>query len=212
LEQLIPENPPVDTDGLNAAHLTEGEVVAYLGHELTDQPLRHVEQHLARCSRCRDEIVEAAEILGRPRRWRWPAMAPVAAAAAAIVLLVLWVGNDGATSETHRDSPTAGAVAPSPIAPIGPASVVREMLWSKAESADNYRLTLFDAEGLVVWRAATSDTQLALPDSVELQPGRLYLWTVEARIGFDVWESSALTEFRVQGLAPPVSARDSLEP
>ena len=85
------------------------------------------------------------------------------------------------------------------------------MLWSKAESADNYRLTLFDAEGLVVWRAATSDTQLALPDSVELQPGRLYLWTVEARIGFDVWESSALIEFQVQGPAPPVNAQDRLE-
>jgi len=200
----------VDTDGVTAIHLTEDEVVAYLGRELTDQPLRHVEQHLARCSQCRDEIVEAGEILARPKRPRWPVLAPVAAAA--IVLLFVWVGNDGTTSETHRDSPTVGAGAPSPISPVGPAAAVRDMVWSQASSADNYRLTLFDAEGTVVWRAVTTDTQLALPDSVQLQPGLRYLWSVEGRVGFDVWESSALTEFQVQGPAPPDNARDSLEP
>jgi len=196
---------------MNLSHLAEDEVVAYLGHELTDESLRRVELHLAKCSECRVEIVETREILARPRRLRWPVLAPVAAAAA-LVLLVVWAGNDGTTSETHRDPPTAAVVAPSPIAPIGTATVVRDMVWSKVASADNYRLTLFDAEGLVMWRAATTDTQLALPDSVELQPGRVYLWTVEGRVGFDVWESSALTEFQVQGPAPPDGARDSLGP
>lgn len=201
----------MDADGVNQSHLTEDEVVAYLGHELKDEPLRQVEQHLARCTQCRDEIVEDREILGRPRRSRWPLLAPVAAAAA-IVLVVVWAGNNGTTYDTHRDSPTAGAGAPALIAPIGAATAVRDMVWSKDGSADNYRLTLFDAEGLVVWRATTTDTLLALPDSVELQPGRLYLWTVEGRVGFDVWESSALTEFRVQGPAPPDGVRESLEP
>jgi hypothetical protein len=203
----------VDTDGINRLHLTEVEVVAYLGHELTDESLRRVELHLVMCAQCRDEIVETREILGQPRRSRWPVLAPVAAAAA-VVLLVVWVGNDGTTSQTHRDPPTAAVVAPSPIAPIGTATAVSDMVWSQSGSADNYRLTLFDAEGLVVWRATTTDTQLAIPDSVELQPGRLYLWTVEGRVGFDVWESSALTEFRVRvrGPAPPDGAGDGLEP
>jgi hypothetical protein len=210
-KEPIPENLLVDTDGANPSHLTEEDVVAYLGNELTDNSLRRVEQHLARCAECRDEIVETWEILRRPRRSRGLFMAPLAAAAAALVLFV-WVGNDGTTSETHRDPPTAPVVAPSPIAPIGTATTVSDMVWSKVASADNYRLTLFDAEGLVVWRVATTDTQLALPDSVELQPGRVYLWTIEGRVGFDVWESSALTEFQVQGPAPPVGAGGSLEP
>ena len=86
--------PTVDADAVNQSHLTENQVVAYLGHELTDEPLRRVEQHLAQCSQCREEIVEAREILGRPRprRSRWPVLAPIAAAAA-IVLVIFWPGN-----------------------------------------------------------------------------------------------------------------------
>lgn len=202
----------MDTDCVNPSHLTETETVAYLGHELTDQSLRRVEQHLARCPHCRAEIVQTSEILGVSRRSRWPVFAPVAAAAAAIVVFAVWAGDDGTTPKTHRDSPSVGAITPSPISPIGQATVVRDMVWSQANRADNYRLTLFDAEGLVVWRAATTDTQLALPDSVELQPGRPYLWTVEGRVGFDVWESSALTEFRVRARIHQDGVQDSLEP
>jgi len=64
---------------MDLSHLTEDEVVAYLGHELTDESLRRVELHLAKCSECRAEIVETREILARPRRLRWPVLAPVAA-------------------------------------------------------------------------------------------------------------------------------------
>ncbi len=32
----------MDADGVNQSHLTEDEVVAYLGHELTAEPLRRV--------------------------------------------------------------------------------------------------------------------------------------------------------------------------
>jgi hypothetical protein len=43
----------------------------------------------------------------------------------------------------------------------------------------------------------TVDSLLAFPDSVALRDGTLYLWRVEARVGWDVWESSDLVEFRV---------------
>lgn len=82
----------MDTDGVNPLHLNEDEVVAYLGHELTGEPLRRVERHLAMCAQCREEIVETGEILGRPGRPRWfrltigSALATAAAITAVLLL------------------------------------------------------------------------------------------------------------------------------
>ena len=150
-----------------------------------------MEQHLARCSLCREEIVEAREILGRPRprRSRWPVLAPVAAAAAAIVLVVVWPGNPDPQPRDpqHRDTPGVAPAAPAPIAPVGSAIQLDEMVWSRVARADRYRLTLYDSDGDVVWRATTTDTSVPFPDSVELQQSRPYLWKVEARVGWDVW-------------------------
>ena len=190
----------MDADAVNQSHLTENQVVAYLGHELKDQPLRQVEQHLARCSECRDEIVEARQILGQPRRSHWSLLAPVAAAAA-IVLFIVWPVNQDTQPgpPQHRDAPLSGVAtsAPSPITPVGPAIRLEEMVWSRVGDADRYRLTLYDADGDVVWRATTTDTSVPFPDSVELQRSRPYLWKVEARVGWDVWQSSDLTRFEL---------------
>jgi hypothetical protein len=65
-------------------------------------------------------------------------------------------------------------------------------------------MTLYDAEGSVAWRATTVDSIISLPDSVALQADRPYLWKVEARVGWDVWESSDLIEFRVGEAGLPV--------
>ena len=206
----------MNADGVTQSHLTEAEVVAYLGHELTDHPLRQVEQHLAGCSECRDEIVEAREILAQPRRSRWRVLAPAVAAAAAIVLFIVWPVNPDTQPgpPQHRDAPLSGvaASAPSPIAPVGPAIRLDEMVWSRVADADRYRLTLYNADGDVVWRETTTDTSVPFPDSVELHRGLPYLWKVEARVGWDVWQSSDLTQFELRDEDTAPATGDPAEP
>jgi hypothetical protein len=90
------------------------------------------------------------------------------------------------------------ATVPAPIAPIGPVGEVGQLVWSRVAGADRYRLTLYDEVGSVLWRETTTDSLLTLPDSVLIETGRAYLWKVEARVGWDVWESSELTEFRLR--------------
>jgi hypothetical protein len=92
--------------------------------------------------------------------------------------------------------------APAAISPAGPTSAARALRWHAVTGADRYRVTLFDADGSVLFEAMLSDTVAALPPSVIVPDGRSYYWIVAARTGFDRWESSDLAEFSV-----PSSAR-----
>jgi len=192
-------------EGSNLSHPTDDELVAYLGHELKGEDLRGVELHLAYCETCRQEVIDAKEILRIPRRFRWAVLAPVAAAAAVVLLFLSWPQPDGLpTNEpVHRQTPVEFGVAPTPVSPIGSAGEVGTLVWTRVSGADRYRLTLYDAEGTVLWRATTPDSSIAVPDSVVFQEGRLYLWRVEARVGWDVWETSDLAEFRLQDVGVP---------
>ncbi len=191
----------------NLQHPTDDEILAYLGHELEGDGLRRVELHLARCSDCRREVIDAKEVLKTPRRVRWPVLAPLAAAAAAVLLFLSWPGgNDLPTGQpVHRETPAELGATPSPVSPIGMVGEVETFVWARVSGADRYRVTLFDAEGTVAWRATTVDSLIPRPDSVALRRGSLYLWKVEARVGWDVWESSDLIEFRLEGAGSPPS-------
>ena len=189
------------------SHPTDEEIAAYLGHELSGEARRGVELHLAQCAACRQEVVDATEILKTPRRVHWRALAPVAAAAAVILLFISWPQGERPLTDLlpHRDSPAAAEVAPVPISPIGPTPEVAALVWNRVAGADQYRTTLYSAEGSVMWRETTTDSSVAVPDSISFQPGLSYLWKVEGRVGWDLWESSELFEFRVEGEANPVT-------
>jgi len=195
------------------SHSTDEEIAAYLGQELTGETLKRVELHLAQCAACRQEVVDAAEILQPSRRLHWRPLAPVAAAAAVILLFMAWPQSEGPLTNQvpHRDSPAAGEVAPVLVAPIGPTPEVAALVWTRVAGADQYRMTLYDAEGSVVWREMTVDSTVAVPDSISFQSGLSYLWKVEARVGWDLWESSALLEFRVEREPPPDAGSEGLE-
>ncbi len=166
--------------------------------------------HVASCPRCRATVASVARALadsavvrevaavdGAGRR-RFTRFVVPAAAAAALVLLVAWPreADDGGG---HRGG---GAVVPVPVSPIGAVAGARSLLWSAVTGSDRYRVTLFDANGRVLYETQLPDTQAALPDSITLTPGRPYLWQVEARTGFDRWAASALVEFRIAAEAP----------
>jgi hypothetical protein len=83
------------------------------------------------------------------------------------------------------------------VTPQGAVADVAELRWTPVEGADRYRVTVFDAEGRVVYEVEPVAAVAPLPDSVELTPGRRYLWKVEARVGFDRWVASDLVGFSI---------------
>lgn len=192
----------------NTAHPSDAELAAYLGRELLGEELERIERHLAQCARCREEVIDAEEILRPPRHLRWKVVVPVAAAAAVAVLFFPWVGGDRPSppeQPVHREAPGAVVSTPSPISPVGEVERVEAFGWELVSGADRYRVTLFDAGGSVLWRATSVDSLIALPDSVALESGQPYLWRVEARVGWDVWESSDMTQFQLRGGGIPPS-------
>jgi hypothetical protein len=187
-------------------HLPADEIAAYVDGALAGDERSRVEAHLAECADCRAEVLDVSRIVRTapdarrtaPRRVWIPAVA-----AAALVLL--WVGPRALrapTDEVHRDGPTTTAITPRPVAPVGTVASARTLVWSTVPGADRYRVTLFDADGRVLYETQGADTSAALPDSTVLAPGRTYLWKVEARTGWNRWEPSQLVEFSIAGGAP----------
>jgi hypothetical protein len=190
-------------------HLSADEVVAFLAHELRGEGLRVVERHLAVCTACRDEVVAVTEILEPRRSDRaipWRVLAPTAAAAAVALLVLAGPLRERVLEDEprHRDAPAQLTEVPTPVAPLGAVERVDYLLWRTVAGADQYRLTLFDTDAAVLWRTTTSDTIAALPDSIPLRPGARYLWRLEARVGWDLWEESDLVEFTIarRGVTP----------
>lgn len=164
-------------------------------------------RHVARCTMCREAVASVADALADGavtheinrveggRRWRWPGRVAISVAAAAILVVLL----RAPTVETpaHRaPPPTVGAV-PVPQAPLGVVDRVERFQWTTVAGSDQYRFTLFDATGRVLFTAALPETALRLPDSADLVPHHTYLWKVDAAVGLDRWVSSELVEFSI---------------
>lgn len=181
--------------------------------------------HLVSCAECRTQVAEVAGALtagavameaGRLARgpagtWRRRLLG-AGAAAAAIALTVLLARTPAhapaAGAAVYRDSTTSLLSGPTVVAPVD--AVVRrpvELRWKAAPEVSQYRVTVFDAEGSVMWEGETGDTRVALPAAVTFTDGVVYWWRVEARVGFDRWAPSELTAFSVgRAVAPDGSA------
>lgn len=169
--------------------------------------------HLADCVRCRMAVVSVARALGDSAvaretaaltgagRRRFYRIA-IPAAAAAVLLSIVWPRQVGDRTPVHRAPTITAAAAPAAMSPVGTVAEPDALVWAAVAGADRYRVTLFDAGSRVVYEAELADTVAALPDSVVLVPGQPYLWKVEARTGWDRWSASALVQFRVAGSAP----------
>jgi len=180
--------------------------------------------HLAVCGHCRRELSALVELLADPavtaevgqgdtRRSRMtPRRRFIAGAglfAAAAILLVVWPGGGTNAGQGHRDPTITAGSTPAPVAPVGNVSEARTLEWAAVSGADRYRVTIFDATGNVLFEIQVSETATALPDSITLAPGQLYLWKVEARTAPERWVSSDLIEFR---LAPDSASETSRGP
>lgn len=171
-------------------------------------------RHLASCARCRGAVASVSRALndttvareimsidrsidrGRPRRFTRVALP--AAAAAALVLFLVRFQSPSDDAAKHRAPPaTASSVAPTPLSPVAAVAEAHVLRWSAVPGADRYRVTIFDANGKAMYESQLADTSVALPDSIRLVAGQVYLWSVDARIGWDRWASSPLTHFSV---------------
>jgi hypothetical protein len=68
-------------------------------------------------------------------------------------------------------------------------------VWSTFTKSSLYRVTVFDAEGTVLYRGDVSDSVLVLPDSIQLRAGQTYFWKVESDTGWNRRITSRLAQF-----------------
>ena len=197
----------------SAACLDEDMIAALAEGGLDGDARNSALQHLATCARCRGAVASVARALGDPlvseavgstevRGGRWVRRAWMATVVAAAVLVIFVrpgpITNDE-TAGLHRDPTIQVADAPVPVSPSGVAANPRAFQWTSAAGASQYRLTLFDADGNVIFETRLTDTMVSLPDSIALSAGRQYLWKVEARTRADRAVSSALVPFSTRG-------------
>lgn len=95
-----------------------------------------------------------------------------------------------------------------------------EFSWRPMLGAKIYRFTLSDAEGKLLYDATSEARSLRLPDSVKLQPGRPYSWSVEsqgssglvqsASAGFSLLDEASANAIAAQRPAPGANFSERL--
>lgn len=170
-------------------HPAAEELAAYLSDTLAPESRAAVEEHLAECRECRQQITGARRLLRQhrsPKRLVW--LVPAAAAAILVFAVVVRspfqspAGREPLRGDSGSpgSDPTLriGIVAPAERDTVGPGPVI--FVWRGQVGKPLFRLTLTDGSGREAWTAETGDTTLSLPATVSLAPGRTYFWTVDA--------------------------------
>src|SRR5690348_20746 len=128
---------------IEARHLTVEDVAAYADRGLARPERARAEEHLAACAACRAEVVAVARLTrSLATRRRWVVMAPLAAAAAVLVLVVApWQHPADQRPPVLREPAVTTTVAPTPIAPRGGVTTLPALTWSSVPHADRYQIT-----------------------------------------------------------------------
>ena len=180
-------------------HLSPDQVAAYLDRGLAQGEGERIKSHLADCASCRAEVIAVSRLLRGPssgRRMGWWLAGAGAAAAAAALLLVSPRIALSPPNVTHR-GPVGAQNEPRLIAPRGAVEHSTPFIWSSVPGADRYRIVVYDPDGSPRYRQETTDTVLAVPDTLVVPRTEPYYWKVEARTGWDRWLSSDRTDFTV---------------
>jgi hypothetical protein len=197
------------------AIVDEGLVERYLARTLSEAEVDALESHYLTCARCQTDLRLGAAIravlpevqqalrnanqesVARPRLGRRVRIGAVAGALAAVLAGILLVRPADLESPQHRQIDSETEIIPSAETPVGDVATLEEFRWTPVISADLYEVTLYDSAGGALWQAESRETHAALPDSVRLEADVLYLWQVNARVGWDRWVASELVRFRI---------------
>jgi hypothetical protein len=163
-------------------HLPAERIAAYLAQELPPAEQRLVQEHLVACRECRGDMVEAARVVDR-RRPRWPAVVAPLAAAAILVLLLVPRPETGADREVMRGSVGEGITQFPAVAPSADGRM----------SIDSLAFV-----GDVVWTATTPDTVLVPPRGIAWRRGGHYFWYVDALLDGARSSTTGVLEFTIR--------------
>lgn len=176
-----------DVQGPTEIHPASEQIAAYLSNALGTDERAAMESHLSRCRACRRQVTSAqALIRTRPRRTPW--IIGVAAAVIAVAFLQPWGrttnrgdGQAGDVERSRADTFTArGIVSLTPADGDTVVATDARFAWRGRGPDVLYRLSVTDGRGQALWTTETSDTVVALPSTVILEPGRRYFWFVDA--------------------------------
>jgi hypothetical protein len=181
-----------------AAHLQPGELAAFLGAGPKAADSARIQDHLAGCDECRGEAIEVARLVrAAARPGRLPRLVPLALAAGLAAVAIFRPIAD--PPQVLRTSEGSGGVAVlEAVAPVGPVSRAAgpvRLNWRLTGAAVEYRVTLLDATGSVLWTSVTADSVALLPVGVSLAPGADYYWYVDALLGDGTSVSSGAQRF-----------------
>ncbi len=211
-ETLIPEPSGLDE------HIATEELASFLNGGMVAAERSRIQAHLAECSECRGELVEITKIESRVasgRRWRTAVPLVAAAGLAAVLLagpLVRQAGDRTPAEETVPAVPEGVRRAPEAAAEREgvrrfPAIQPRDgselngrpsFEWGVAGGEGTvYRLTITDTGGAPLWSEETSETSLLPPPQLQLEPGRTYLWYVDALLADGTAATTGVLQFRV---------------
>lgn len=175
------------------AHPTAGEMAAFVDGVSTERDRARVEEHLAACSACREDLRIVSEATRRVatsgrRRWLTGAAATVVATAAAVVLLLFAPAMLDDSPDTVRrgsgdpvegSDPAIGLTVVSPGAGEAVSAESPRFVWRSAGPDAQYRFHLATAAGEPIATVTTPDTVVTSLDA-PLVPGTEYYWWVDA--------------------------------
>jgi hypothetical protein len=106
-------------------------------------------------------------------------------AAAAAIVLAVWIPSSRRTSEPVDGTPVVRGTRPQALTPAGEVSGALEFTWASPVSADRYGIEIKDAAGQRVFYRETRDARLIADAALDavLRPGAPYAWTVAALDG-----------------------------
>ena len=174
----------------HALHLSVDQLAAHLERRLHGTEREAVVAHLVECAECRDEYIQAGDVLAGTRsKWIWVRAGVGLVAAAVLVVAVLPRSSSDDEAGVTRDRPAQRVTAPD-VPPLirlaAPADGERltstevSLAWHPDAGNALYRVTVQTADGGLVWKKETSDTTVILPPSVPLAAGATYYWIVDA--------------------------------
>lgn len=197
LKALYARAMAIRAEGKRPCEVSLEEMVAVLERQGTEAHRAETLRRVLASPACHEEfellraVVRAAAV--RPRRrlmpaWGW------AAAVVAIVGAGWWL-QVLQPADMLRGEP-GGLI---PVAPTGTiASPVPLFAWHPLPGAFRYDVAVVDTAGLARFSGSTTDTTLALPDSVNLAVGGVYRWWVRAVRHDGTAERSATVHFTIR--------------